>query len=538
MEIDDKKYKSDGVFVANGTRLRFSIASVPLYSKTTADFCVNCFGNVYNLEEIEQFDFNDFKREAFISLLNRLAGYFCIVYQNKKSNVVTFANDTFGNFRLYLYDDHHQIHLSDNWRTIVEQIKQDHGELESLPEERYYFSRHRYTTGGHTFIRHLDKLMPASICTTEGDRLTKEIYLPSKVEKTVNDSEYMTRNHNLIARNLRQGINPDNRNILFFSGGVDSTYLACTMMSLGLEFTPLFIKYDPPNGDNVMDVLKAETIARHLGLKLETIEVSIGSNIALIEQMVKRNPFDKALLIPMELAHETLSHRFGPCNVINGQASDSIYCWGATCKTYGSLIQRYLTTDYFTNRSNIIRAVIAKVVELVYRTRWKTNLSFRVPHENADYWLGLLDPEGYVPIIHTGAEHREYDAYLRRIVADIAENLRGNHAAIRMYMKLMFLQGPIDLCLVEIAHTYGHQLVLPYLDAGIIGLKLKYQDEWRDLFHPRYVLEQSLSERFDFDVTLIDRCRQIQTETEATKQFAILQKEIYQRWDQVSADLL
>jgi hypothetical protein len=110
-----------------------------------------------------------------------------------------------------------------------------------------------------------------------------------------------------------------------------------------------------------------------------------------------------------------------------------------------------------------------------------------------------------VPIVHTEGKHRQYREYLETIVADIAGNLDRVQGAIRMYMKLMSLQGPVDIVLVEAAHAHGYRLVLPFLDARIINLKRKCQSDWRNLFHPRFVLEQVLAERFDFDMSVIDR---------------------------------
>jgi asparagine synthetase B (glutamine-hydrolysing) len=538
MNYETRKRNEEDQLTTTRGRLSINIEREPSYTKSTSDYRLTCYGNIYNLDEIKLFDFAKFKREEFTALLNRLAGFFCLVLEDLTSGRVVVANDSFGNFRLYLYEGEDRTYISNNWQALASQIRLDHGALEMVPEEQYYFHRHRYTTGGHTLVRHLDKLMPGSICTADGDKLRREIYLPATVERAANDSEYMARNHALIASNIQQGTNPEFRNILFFSGGVDSSFLACTMMDLGLEFTPVFIKYDPADGDNVVDSRKASAVADYLGLKLETIKAPIAANLALTDKVVRRHPFDKAMVIPMELAFQSLSRRYGSCNIINGQASDSIYCWGASGKTPGCLIQRFLMSDCFSKRSGFVRAAIAGVVEQVYRARWTTPMSFRVPHADSEFWLGLLDPQGYVPIVHTEGKHRQYREYLERIVTDIAGDLDCDHGAIRMYMKLMYLQGPVDLFLVEAAHAHRHQLVLPFLDARIINLKRKYQSDWRNLFHPRYVLEQVLSERFDFDVSVIDRWRKASAEEKTANEYAALQEEAHDAWDQVSAGLL
>ncbi|MEW5995576.1 MAG: hypothetical protein AB1744_14430, partial [Candidatus Zixiibacteriota bacterium] len=113
-----------------------------------------------------------------------------------------------------------------------------------------------------------------------------------------------------------------------------------------------------------------------------------------------------------------------------------------------------------------------------------------------------------------------------------------NPDAIRMYMKLMYLQGTSNAFLVESAREYGHNLIMPYVDARLVYLKMKYQDELKNLIHPRYVLEQTLRDHFGFDPGIIDSFRKCRIEPQAVQAFTPVEREVYDEWDRLSNQLL
>ncbi len=519
-------------------KLSVRIDTEPCYIEESEKYHLCCFGHVYNLDQLRQFNFEECTTEQFRTLLSSLAGYFCLVFHDLVSERILAGNDYFGNFRLYYYDNGVQPVITNDWLKLSETIKDDWGEHKFIAEEQFYYGRHRYTTGGQTTVRQLKKVMPASLYEATPTGLTHKIYLPNRIKAKPDSAEYVAENHELIESNIRLGLKRETENILLFSGGVDSTYLACTMLKLKLKFRPVFVKYDPPNRDNVIDLHKASKVAKHLGLELEIITVKIAERFDLIERVARRPIFDKAMIIPLEAGFEELQKRYGKCNIVNGQASDSIYSWGASGKTTGSFIQRLVTSGIYSKRPALVRRMVAKIVERLYNDRWRSKEPLRIPYLESEYWLGLLDPQGYLPVIHTEADRTEYSEYLGRISSMIAAELEYSDSAIRMYMKLMYLQGPVDLFLVQSAEAYGHTLVMPFVDARIVDLRRSKQSEWRELWQPRYALEKSLADRFGFDVAVIDRCRGAEVDLTATKEFARLQAKVYDEWERISASLL
>jgi hypothetical protein len=166
------------------------------------------------------------------------------------------------------------------------------------------------------------------------------------------------------------------------------------------------------------------------------------------------------------------------------------------------------------------------------------NFAFRVPVNCPDYMAGLLDPQGYLPIVHTGKKMRDYQDYIKTIADLIAESLHYDMEAIRMYMKMVFLQGPDNLWCIEPAQEYGHNLSLPFADARIVQLRRQYQDDFKNIFHPRYVLEDILHRRFVFDTGIIHKARKLKIKPEEYADYAPALTKYYEQWDRISEKIL
>jgi len=72
---------------------------------------------------------------------------------------------------------------------------------------------------------------------------------------------------------------------------------------------------------------------------------------------------------------------------------------------------------------------------------------------------------------------------------------------------MMYLQGTSNVMVIESAKEFQHNLIMPFLDARIIFLKMRYQSEIRNIFQPRYELESVLHRRHNFDIKVIKRAK-------------------------------
>lgn len=521
------------------TALKIHLSQSPIFSRSD-DVCdVKFYGSIYNLDTVKGFDYSRFDKQKFVEFLNNISGFFLAVFEDKTTGIKYLANDIFGNFRVYYYEDKTGLFISDNWQMIVNKVKDEHGKLVIDKNEKYYFSRHHYTTGGRTYVKHVDKMMPASIYTISAKGLNKEIYFKKGITKSYDDGYYRDKNFELVSENIRKAIQPEYKNILFFSGGIDSTYLAVSMQNQNIPFTPVFINYVPGSKSNTIDYSKAAAVAKILNMNLEIIETPLADNLNLLNKPVRRHIFDRAFSVNIEYAVNKLNEKYGSCNIINGQSSDNIYCWGPSSKTTGNFIQRFFTSEIYFKRSKVIKSLLSAVVKQLYCIKWKTNIGFKIPSTNSDYWLGILDPQGYLPFIHTDKRYLEYRNYLSQIAEDTLICLNRESETARMYFKLMtYLQGPDNISFVESCRAYSHNPVHPFVDARIVYLKMRYQNELKNLFHPRYVLEELLLKQFKFTTQIIKNARKKCNDNIDENDYNLAVRDIYNQWDQISAKLL
>jgi len=260
-------------------------------------------------------------------------------------------------------------------------------------------------------------------------------------------------------------------------------------------------------------------------------------NLDMVDQIVRRHPFDKAYFLPLEHLFAWAGRTFGRCNIVNGQSSDSIYCWGASGRTIGCFLQRLLVNDLLLAQPRVLRGMAVRAIEAVYRHRWKLPRTLKVPYRSNDYWAGLLDPQGYLPVIHIDSEHHEYRRYLAAVVEKLVRGLDNDSEALRMYLKMMYLQGPTNVPLVAAARAHGHNLVMPFVDARLVNLRRERQDDRRNLFRPRYVLEEFMRSKLGFDPAIIHQASREAPTASSDATFGDAVRAVYDRWDQCCREL-
>ncbi len=526
-------YTNPGKYTYESGNLKIYLRKGPVFSYADDRHEISFYGNIYNQAELRKYVFKGLAYDNIDDLLNKVSGYFLAIINNKVEGKIILANDIFGNFRTYFIMLSKQMVVSDDWKILYELLKNNNIDIAIDEPEKHYFNRHRYTTGGGTLFPAIKKMLPGSIISFGDGIISNSIYFKANIKKLTDNDRYISMNRNYLIENMESALANDHENILFFSGGVDSTYLAVLLKEIRVKFRTLFLNYQPQDLNNATDFRKAESMAEHLNLDLDIITVPIENNNSLIMEAIKRHAFDKAFSIPFYYASKLLYEKYGPCNIINGQSSDSIYCWGASTKTIGGLIQRYITSTLYLNNNKYLRYLISKLVKYIYKIKWRIGYDFDVPTEGLNYWAGLLDPQGYLPVVLKNKDLSSYRDYIRDIASMISRGLDNDPEAIIMYMKMMYLQGPSNMPVIESANAYGHNIVMPYLDARIVFLKMKYQNEFKNIFHPRYVLEEDLRSKFKVDIKRINKTRRCEIGKEENKAFNSLIRKLYKEWDRI-----
>ena len=445
------------------------------------DYKINVYGNVYNkreLQELKKYN-SSFDLKKFV--LN-LSGYFIILIQSK--NDTKIINDIFGNYRFYYsYDKNKKLLIcSNNYTEINSQVTYNFSS-----NEKQYLRRHRYTTGGECLNKNINKVLPGSILCIKNDILSSEIYFKSDYAPILTQKKYIEKNHSLIESNITNNINYDKKTFLFFTGGVDSVYLSKILENKKIDNHIVFIKYDYPDLDNLNDIHKVKKYAELFNLKIEFIEYKISEIDSSLNYMINNQPQDITAGVFYDVL-QILESKYGSCNIINGQSSDSIYCWGNSSFTLGALLQRIISSNIYFKSPSIFRYMYSKLIKFLYKNR-KNLKEFSVPSIQDELLIGLLDPDGYLPTI---SNDKLYYSYLKKIVNFLKDNL-SNTKDLLFYLKLMYLQGPSNVPWINAARIYNHNLIMPFLDARIATNKIKNQSEIRQIFYPRYELLKFLN---------------------------------------------
>ena len=452
------------------------VKDTSIFSCISGGYEINVYGNVYNKEEL----FALRKYNSSFNIKNfalKLSGYFMVLIKSKKETII--INDIFGNYRLYYsYDINKKLLICSNeYAEVNSLVSHDFNKI-----ERQYLERHRYTSGGECLNKNIKKVLPGSILYLKNGDLSHEIYFKSDDVPILGQDEYISKNHSLIESNIINNIDHDRKTILLFSGGVDSVYLSQILKNKKIDNHCIFIKYDYPDYDNLNDVAKVKKYEKLFNIKIDFIEYKISKISNSLNYMINSQPLDISAGVFYDILRR-LESSYGSCNIINGQSSDSIYCWGNSSFTTGAFLQRIISSNIYFKSPGIFRILFSTLIKILYQD--KKNLEeFSVPYKHDELLIGLLDPDGYLPTL---SHDKDYQLYLYNIVNFIKSNLT-SHKDIIFYFKLMYLQGPSNVPWINAARMYNHNLIMPFLDARIVTNKIKNQNEFKQLYFPRYEL--------------------------------------------------
>ncbi|MCH7576048.1 MAG: hypothetical protein IIA59_13135 [Candidatus Marinimicrobia bacterium] len=510
--------------------LRVVIEQDPVYERQDGAGKIAIFGNIFNLQDLDGWTISGLDQASFIDRLATLSGYFLVIWFDAEKQQVSIANDVMGNFRLYYHASDRGITLSDGLDRVHAASGLHPGERELVEEELRFFKFHYYTTGGGTSFSHIQKMLPASLWKYAATGLDRQIYFGEIASPEPDVASYSESMAKTVKSNIRDALDPDLPNILYFTGGVDSTYLALCLQEMEIKFYPVFVRYDPPDYGNSSDYYSANVMAGKLGLDLEIVELKLDRDSPYQDVAFKRHPFDSAFATTHYQSGHALLDKYGRCNIINGQSSDSIFCWGASTPTIGGFLQRYVVSKYYYNAAAFIRALASKLITAIYRRRWPVDHPFRLSVDPDQYIIGLLDPQGYLPVSRDIEGGAAYYAYLARIANDISGQLGHRMDKVIMYMKLMYLQGTSNISVIESCREYDHKVVAPFIDGRIVQMRMDRQNDLLNLFKPRYVLIEYIKKHHAVELPQITKKLNSQLKAADTGEFRNIELEFKRSW--------
>lgn len=396
------------------------------------------------------------------------AGLFFVIIKGENS-LIAF-NDFFSNYRIYYKKKENIVSFSRN----ASHFSGNHS-IES--KEDILFNKKNYTIANKSRLNDIKKLSPISYL-----RITDHINFVPVISKFKKQYTKSTFTLNKLDGNIRTI--KDKKNILFFSGGIDSLYIALRLKHLNIHFDCLFIEYDEFESDNQYDKIRTQALCAKLNLKLHIFKYKISEHSAKYAEIARNENIDDYGFSASYACAEWIKNYLGEVNIIHGQSSDSVFTWGVSGKGFSSIIQRSLLTDTFFNMRKYFRIILTLPLNIIYSLRHKKIIKISV--ECKDIINSLYCPLGY--LIAQIKDHK-----LRKHIDDFhslydCENYNDH----KLLAKLNYLQGPSNIFPINSALAFGHDLSLPYLDPEFIHWGIYQQSNFSFVFFPRELIRSKI----------------------------------------------
>lgn len=486
------------VFRIQHKDITFLFKQKPYYQ----DECTIVMGFPYNMN-CKNFSIQD---------IDNVKGYYTFIkfYQDK----VRIINDMFGNYRVYYLNLDNEIYFSDDFLTLFNLLDKK----ERVPNkfEIEYWDKHRYTTGGNTFVKKIKKIKPAHIMEITVNGIQEELYF-----KNIENKPNRKKHFDSVLTDLRDTVSiikqMPQKKVLLFSGGADSTLIVKMLQEQEVEFIPVFAKVTPTNAMNYEDIVKIKYSAEKLGITVK--EIIVDRNIVLPQQIIDTLFTDRFIAPMFYGAVEAIKKEFGNNTIIiNGQASDSIFGFGPTEKKFGSLISRIILLSPNTILSTITFNIVRFLRPL--------NKVYNLPKNIIEYFLAFLDEKSYRPLIDS-TKSKEYYNSLLKIIETARKKLSSKYSML-MYLKMHgFLQGSDNYSQVQIPEHFGLKALFLFATPQIVYSTIQNTDYKYEILHPKSVVYKILKDVFNYEMPNLKQEKHFQQKYDNQQKYSAYENEVY-----------
>ncbi len=345
-----------------------------------------------------------------------------------------------------------------------------------------YFDKHGYTSGDATRWTEIHKLPPCGVMRIDREGIRVETEWPLEGVPNTPDRIAFRRAIDSAVEALLLPLKEDMRpKVLCYSGGVDSDYLARMLCRLGIDFFPVFFR-DGRIRTHDREIRNARRKAARLGKELQVFDLTDCHSEETERAIVRMGLFDRHYAHCHFYGAEEVVRRWGPDAImINGQNADSILSFGPSEPKFTSWLKRYL----LYGKSLTVKRMIALAIGTAFGMRLK------VPVAERDRLRCFYDNFKYC-VLDDAGEAASYKEYLNGKI----DQLRSRQSFVsennlRAWLKVFsFIQGSDTQVVVQSTGRCGLELLLPFTQLCIVEATLRYKEEHRELYKPKYVLKQ------------------------------------------------
>ncbi len=230
-------------------------------------------GGKRNLGLAEQFNAVFSTHEIYC--LEQLEGAFAFIHYNKITHTLSYANDKFGMFPLFVYEDKNYTVLCNEYQPLTHFSKQ-------LDKEAIVaFLTFGVTLGNTTFFKHIKNLAPATVVVTNKKQTNKTNYWNVKTNLLSDKSiDALTEDmFSLFQKINQESINANVTQLNLLTAGADSRLIVSTLTKEQLnklKFYTSNLSFLDPLEDK--DVVGASAIAAKFNLQHQVEKISFYEN--------------------------------------------------------------------------------------------------------------------------------------------------------------------------------------------------------------------------------------------------------------------
>lgn len=452
---------------------KIDFKKLPDYQYKITEGNLYIYGDIFFLYNDDGFTPQELCEERLISIVEKHKNKASLFIEGDFFMVVDYGNeklffcDFFGRFRAYYTCMDNNTYVSDN----VKELKKSKSVANLFEEEVY--ARKGYTGRHFTTYDKIYRVVGGQYFSiTEQDVKTYLVFEPGEVG--VGSGTYLEF-ENIINTTFPYFFDKAKKNIIEFSGGLDSTFLALYAKVNNYDAELITGRLRNPSLDqNKYDIKRSLEKSFELNLPISFVDVDL-SHITVKEKnnhdaVKNMMPFEKHPgTLHVKLA-TSLESRRDEIVAINGQNADSILCLGPSEKINLSLsirgvlsgikgmISRVLLSNWYcafvNNRSS-------KSVDMLHNFFMKSRL--RLPLDRESYILtNILFSKGYLPILTSGLP----------VTRDFIQYLHSNYYV--PYKDFSMSEMLYLSKLQSFMHGGDHRIVLCSHEASRIDVALPY----------------------------------------------------------------
>lgn len=418
-----------------------------------------------------------------LSAIN-IPGIICKI--NSNDIYLSYSGDYLTHKFLYYYLFNDAILLSFDFFEVCESFKNAYGRIDANRELIPFFSKKGFAPFDCTIIDHIFKI--PNLLTLRVNRQSSRVTYELD-EEVVNYSQ----DRNIIVNSIKKMFDPQRKNVILFSGGFDSTLIACIgkkyFKEYNIELATGYYSdfcFEPIKIDQQYSRLVADALGFPFVMYPKEIKKITKTEF---ENIVFKQPNTSHFSFIFDCINK--AYRENEVNFISGQQADSVLNFGSTaCIRFNGL--------KVEAGGELLRRIIWGLPTSI------SSLLFKIlnPSVSPKYsQLSLLVGDRKFPIIRNKGLYDStvqlYEAFLMKI-----KNVPIEKSNLLFYV-LTFLSGSDASGIVNNVNSTGP--ILPFDERSLLWHFIGKRNTFKDLWIPKRPIMEILKENKDIWTILMSR---------------------------------